>query len=104
MAADDNEVWGPGEMTRALKRIETKVDEGNGKAVTKDLYERDRKAIAEHFERVEETATKDRADVEKRFAAIADGKRFSTGNLIAIGIAAFTGALTLFVTYFHGGA
>lgn len=108
MAADDNEVWGPGEMTRALKRIETKVDEGNGKAVPRDLYDRDRKEDGRHFERLEKALEELDESTSTRFTALqtaaTDNRRFSTGNWLTIGITLFTCSVTLFVTYFHGGA
>ncbi|WIA97612.1 hypothetical protein [Curtobacterium sp. MCBA15_004] len=103
MPPDDNEVWGPGEMTRALKRIETKVDEGNRTAITRELYERDRENDGERFDRIEATQTADRADVARRFTELTERSRWSTGNWLAIGLAVFSGAIALYTAFGHGG-
>ncbi|MBF4628884.1 hypothetical protein [Curtobacterium flaccumfaciens] len=102
MATDENEVWGPGEMTRALKRIEGTVNEIKQTGVSSQVYERDREADKEHFERIETQATADRADVARRFAELSEKSRWTTGNLLAVGVAVFSAAIALY-TRFGGG-
>lgn len=102
MAADDNEVWGPGEMTRALKRIETKVDEGNRTAITRELYDRDRETDEQRFERIEAQQKTDRDSVTARFTELTERSRWTTGNLLAVGVAVLSAAIALY-TRFGGG-
>lgn len=104
MAADDNEAWGPGEMTRALKRIESKVDEGNRKAVTRDLYDRDRDVDAQTVARIEKRQDDHEVDVDRRFSELAEKSRWTAGNWLAVGLAAFSGAIALYTAFSHGGA
>lgn len=103
MAADDNEVWGPGEMTRALKRIEGKVDHISETGVSSQVYERDRETTKTDLARIERRQDDHEADVDKRFADLTEKSRWTTGNWLAIGLAVFSGAVALYTAFGHGG-